>query len=191
MRYLDQAFAFLADTLLGTYLLLVLLRLLFQMVRADFYNPLAQFLVRATNPVVLPLRRLLPGYLGIDWASVLVLLVLMIFKVMLAFWIAGVPAPATASLVLATGQILELTIYVFLIAVFVRAALSWITPYGQHPTLDLLASLTEPLLAPARRWVPPIGGFDLSPLAVMIVLELSLILLVQPILDFGARLVVS
>ncbi len=190
MRYLDQAMIFLVGTAFSAYILLVLLRFLFQITRTDFYNALAQFLVRATNPMVLPLRRILPGIAGIDWGSVVALLVLAVAKVYLTLWIAGLIPPVGAAIVLAVGQLLQLTVYVFLVAVFIRAALSWINPYGYHPMNDLLVSLTEPLMAPARRLIPAFSGLDLSPVAVVIVLELVLILVVQPILDFGQSLIV-
>ncbi|MHB1950040.1 MAG: YggT family protein [Acidiferrobacteraceae bacterium] len=189
MRYLEQALVFLVGTAFSAYILLVLLRFLFQVTRTDFYNALAQFLVKATNPVVLPLRRVLPGAAGIDWGSVAALLLLAIAKVYLTLWIEGLIPPVEAAAVLAIGEVLQLTVYIFLVAVFIRAALSWINPYGYHPMNDLLVSLTEPLMAPARRLIPAFSGLDLSPVAVVIVLELLLILLVQPILDFGQSLI--
>ena len=188
MAYLNQALVFLVDTLLGAYLVLVLLRLVLQMTRADFYNPFAQFLVRATNPAVLPLRRIIPGFRGIDWASVLVLTLLMLAKVALDLWLAGQSLSAAALAVLTLANLFQLVVYVFLVAVFIRAALSWINPYGQHPVGDLLENLTEPLLFPARKLVPPVGGFDLSPLLVVVILELTLILMVHPLLAYGYSL---
>ncbi|MHB1586211.1 MAG: YggT family protein [Acidiferrobacteraceae bacterium] len=190
MRYLDQALIFLVGTAFSAYILLVLLRFLFQITRTDFYNPLAQFLVKATNPLILPLRRILPGIAGIDWGSVVALIVLAVAKVYLTLWIAGLTPPMAAAVVLAAGELFQLTVYVFLVAVFIRAALSWINPYGYHPMNDLLASLTEPLMAPARRLIPAFAGLDLSPVVVVILLELVLILLVQPVLDFGQSLIV-
>lgn len=188
MHYLDQALIFLVGTVFGTYVLLILLRFLFQITRADFYNPLAQFLVRASNPVILPLRRIVPGFMGIDWASVIAVLVLAVARIYLTLAIEGLVPTLGGALILALANILELTVYVFLVAVFIRAALSWINPYGRHPMGELLISLTEPLMAPARRLVPPISGMDFSPIAVVIVLELALILLVQPLLDLGHSL---
>jgi len=188
MRYLDQALVFLVSTAFSTYILLILLRFLFQLTRTDFYNPLAQFLVRATNPVILPLRRVIPGFAGIDWASVSALFVLAVAKTYLVLAIDGLVPAVGGTLILAFAELFELTVYVFLIAVFVRAALSWINPYGRHPMTELLISLTEPLLAPARRLVPALAGMDFSPIAVVIILELALILLVQPLLDLGHSL---
>lgn len=190
MRYLDQALIFLVGTAFSAYILLVLLRFLFQITRTDFYNALAQFLVKATNPLILPLRRILPGIAGIDWSSVVALIVLAVAKVYLTLWIAGLTPPLAAAAVLAAGELFQLTVYVFLVAVFIRAALSWINPYGYHPMNDLLVSLTEPLMAPARRLIPAFSGLDLSPVVVVILLELVLILLVQPVLDFGQSLIV-
>lgn len=191
MAYVNQALLFLVDTVLGIYIVLVLLRLLFQMTRADFYNPFAQFLVRATNPLILPLRRVIPGFRGIDWASVVVLLLLMLVQVALDLWLTGQRMPPAALAVLTLARLFRLVVYVFLGAVFIRAALSWINPYGQHPLNELLERLTEPLLFPARKLVPPVGGFDLSPLLVVVILELTLILMVHPLLNFGYLLLGS
>ncbi|MHB1515709.1 MAG: YggT family protein [Acidiferrobacteraceae bacterium] len=189
MRYLEQALVFLVGTVFSAYILLVLLRLLFQITRTDFYNAVAQFLVKATNPLILPLRRLIPGFVSIDWASITALLLLAVAKTYITLSIEGVIPGLAAVFVLAIADIVQLTIYVFLVAIFIRVVLSWVNPYGYHPMNDLLVSLTEPLMAPARRLIPTFAGLDLSPVAVVIVLELALILLVQPLFNFGSGLI--
>ncbi len=185
--YLTQAGVFLVEAAFGFYLLAVLLRFLFQLARADFYNPVAQFLVALTNPPLLPLRRLVPGLFGVDLASLVLLAVLKFAELYLVGWMKDF-TPAVAGLALvALAQLLRLATYVYIVAILARVVLSWVNPHGSrgNPAMELLWSLTEPVLRRARRWIPAIGGLDLSPIAVFITLELTLILVVQPLHDLG------
>jgi YggT family protein len=176
--FVTQAGVYLVKVVFELYLFAVLLRFLFQLVRADFYNPVAQFVVALTNPVLRPLRRAIPGLFGIDLASVLLLFVIKSGEWFLIAWLRDIPAPFSAIAIAAVTELLELTLYVFIVAVFVRVLLSWVVPYGGHPSpvMGLLVSLTEPLMRPARRLIPSIGGVDLSPIAVIVVLQLGVML---------------
>lgn len=186
--YVSNAGEFLISTLFGFYIICVLLRFLFQYLRADFYNPISQFLVTITSPVLRPMRRWIPGTRGVDWAAVVLLVILKALEIWIIYAIHGyVPHPA-GLLVLTIGELLSLLIYVFLIAIFVVVILSWISPGTYNPATSLLISLTEPLLRPARRMVPPIGGLDLSPIVVLVVLQLTQMLIVAPLLDLGRQL---
>jgi len=158
----------------GLYLFAILLRLLLQFLRGDFYNPLAQALVMFTNPVVRPLRRIIPGLFGIDLASVVALYGLKCLELFLLDLIGlyqrsplPLPIPLWAPI-----ELINLTLYVFIIALILRAVLSWVMPYGpsHNPALSVLGSLTDPLLRPVRRWLPHMGGFDLSPMIVIVAL---------------------
>jgi len=181
MDHLAQAGVYLIETLFGLYIFAVLLRLLLQLARADFYNPIAQFLVVITNPPLLPLRRLIPGLWGIDWASVLLLALLQTLKFYLLFLLQGrMPEPAGFAL-LVLADFLQVLVYFYLIAVVIRVLIGWLSPDPHNPLVGLLVRLTEPLLRPARRLLPPVGGFDLSPIAVLILLQLALILAVKPL----------
>lgn len=190
--YFTQAVIYLIQVLFGLYILAVLLRFLLQLARADFYNPIAQFLVAVTNPPLRPLRRVIPGLFGIDLASVVLLFGLKLAEIYFIGWIRGFSAHPLGIAVVAAAELLKLTIYVYIVTILVRVVLSWFSPYGlRHtPAGDLLVSLTEPLLYPARRLIPPIGGLDLSPIAVFILLQLTLILMIQPLQDIGIRLMV-
>jgi len=158
----------------GLFLFAILLRLLLQMLRGDFYNPLSQALVMFTNPVIRPLRRLIPGFFGIDLASVVALYGLKCLELFLLDLIGlhqrsplPLPIPLWALI-----ELINLTLYVFIIALIIRALLSWIMPYGagHNPAASVLVSLTEPLLRPVRRWLPAMGGFDLSPMVAILLL---------------------
>jgi len=191
VTYFNQAGLYLIQLVFSFYILLVLLRLLFQLVRASFYNPISQFIVTFTQPPLQFLRRFIPGLFGIDMAAVVLLLALQILEIYMIAWFQGASPAVGGVVVLAVAQLIEFTVYVFIVAIFIRIILSWVNPYGtRHPVGDLLYSLTEPLLAPARRLIPPIGGLDLSPIAVFVLLQLTLILIVRPLRDFGGGLLV-
>ena len=192
MTYFSQAGLYLIQLVFGFYILLVLLRLLFQLVRASFYNPVSQFIVTLTQPPMQFLRRFIPGLFGVDMAAVVLLLALQILEIYVIAWFQGASPAAGGVVVIAVAQLIEFTVYVFIVAILIRIILSWVNPYGtRHPVGDLLHSLTEPLLAPARRLIPPIGGLDLSPIAVFVLLQLTLILIVRPLRDFGGALLIS
>lgn len=187
MNYFGQAGVFLIETVFGLYMLIVMLRFLLQWVRADFYNPVSQGIVMMTNPPLRLLRKVIPGWFGIDFASLALLLILAIAKTYLIQWASGRGPAFSGVLVYSIGLILQYLVWILIIAVIVRIVASWlVTSY--NPIIGLLDSLTEPLMAPARRILPPFGGLDFSPILVIIFLNLSLILLVNPLLDQGARM---
>lgn len=188
--YLNQAGLYLVQVVFGFYILAVMLRLLLQLVRADFYNPFAQFLVALTNPPLLPLRRVVPPLGGIDFASVVLLVALQLLEIYVMAWLQGSTFSLTGGLVLTVARLIELAVWIYIIAIFIRVILSWVNPYGvqRHPAGDLLYALTEPMLAPARRLVPMLGGIDISPIAVFVLLQLTLILIVRPLEDAGLGL---
>ena len=184
---ISQALVFLIDMLLGLYILAVLLRFLFQVVRADFYNSFSQALVIITNPTLTPLRRMIPALYGIDVAAIVLLLILQCLKNFIIWLIQGVQPKVMGLVVVSAADLLQLTLWVFIIAIFIRVILSWVSPYAsrQHPAVGLLNNLTDPLMRPARQMIPPMGGLDLSPIVVFILLYLTIILLVKPLLRFG------
>jgi YggT family protein len=164
------ATVFLIQTVFGFYILAVMLRFLLQCVRADFYNPLVQFLVRITNPPLLPLRRIIPGYRGLDLASVVLAFALQLIEVLLVILLFGRPLDIGGLLLLTVMELLKLLINIYLWGVIIQAVLSWINPDPYHPAARVLAQLTAPLLRPARRLLPPISGVDLSPMLVVVAL---------------------
>ncbi len=189
MNYLNNAGVFLIQTLFGLFELVVLMRLLMQYVRADFHNPLAQFVVKASNPLLRPLRRIIPGMVGIDMASVVLLLLVVMLELLLISLVSPLPMPTIPGLIaLAVVEVLKLTVYVFMFAIFLLAILSWISPGGYNPVATLMMQISAPLMRPARRLIPPIGGLDLSPMAVLIVLWLIILLVITPLTDLARQL---
>lgn len=181
------ATVFLIQTLFGFYILAVMLRFLLQCVRADFYNPLVQFLVRITNPPLLPLRRIVPGYRGLDLASVILTFVLQGVEVLLVTLLLGRPTGVGGLLLLTVAELLKLLINIYLWGVVIQAVLIWINPDPYHPAARVLAQLTAPVLRPARRVLPPISGVDLSPMLVVVAL-IFISLLLQDLLGLWTGL---
>ena len=187
--YFADAGLFLVDTVLGIYILIVLLRFLFQLVRVDFYNPLSQFIVKASNPPLARLHQLIPSLWGVDLGAIVLLLILEGLRLALTTLMLGHTPRMSGVLILSIGELLKLAVYVVVFSIFVRALLSWVSSGANHPMARLLGSFTEPLLAPARRLLPATGGLDLSPIILFIILTLILKLIVNPLLDFGRSLI--
>jgi YggT family protein len=172
------ALLYLLDTLLSLAQLAFLLRLLLQWARADFRNPLVRAIVQLTNPVLVPMRRLLPAVGQVDSASVLAVIALALLRVSLTTLLAGLGLPpALLWAGLATAQILRTVLWVYFFAIFLYATLSLIAPGTYSPAQGVLTTLCEPVLRPFRRLIPPLANLDLSPLWAGILIQALLILL--------------
>jgi len=182
MNPLSNAGVFLVSTIFGLYILAIMLRLILQIVRADFYNPVSRFIVKITNPPLKPLRRFIPGFAGIDMASVTVMLILQMLEFFIITLMRNFPTPDILGLFLyAFIELISLGFYVFLFSIFILALLSWINPGQYNPINNLLHQITEPVLRPARKWLPPMSGMDLSPMLAMVGLWLVKLLLLDPL----------
>ena len=186
--YAGNAGVFLVQTLFGLYIGAIMIRFLLALARADFYNPISQFLVKVTNPPLKPLRRIIPGVMGVDMASVVLMLLLQAGELLTIGLIKGFSFHPAGLAVLAVGELLSLLLQIYFITILVQVVLSWVSPGGYNPAVALLYSLNEPVLGRARRLLPPIHGFDLSPIVAMIVLQLLTIMIIAPIKDFGGSL---
>ncbi len=179
---------FLIETLFGLYMLIVMMRFLLQWARADFYNPVSQFLVKATQPVLGPIRKIVPGLGGLDVASLVLLFVLQFAMLWIKTAILGQAAGLAGLAVLAVAEVIALAVKVFIFAIIIQVVLSWISPGTYNPVTSLIHSLTEPVLRPARQLLPDMGGLDLSPLLVLLALQVILMLPVAIIRDFAFSL---
>ncbi len=179
--YLTTPLVFLIQVIFGAYLLVVLLRFLLQWVRADFHNPISQLVVKLTSPPLKPLRRVIPSFRGLDLASLVLLWLVKSFELILILVITGRGAGALAALAWAVPDLVELLLNFYLYAILIQVILSWVSPGGYNPAVSLLYSLTEPVLGPARRIIPPIAGLDLSPMLVMVAIVLLQMLLLPPL----------
>ncbi len=178
MGPLQEIGTLILQTLGSLYLMVVMLRFLLQVARADFYNPMSQFIVKATNPVVIPVRRVVPGVMGIDIASILIALVLLFGLIELSelliqgkfqnpllvlFW----------SLIGCVGLIANIYFYGLIIMVIA----SWIAPQSSNPALVLIHQLIEPVMSPIRKILPDMGGIDISPIFAFLILKVGFVLI--------------
>ncbi|MAK72890.1 MAG: YggT family protein [Pseudomonadales bacterium] len=173
MNSLNTAAIYLLQTLGNLYLLVVLLRFLLQLVRADFYNPISQFIVRATKPLLMLLRRIIPGYGGLDFASLVLALTIQLVLMVLIIKLMGYALPNIILLVAWSAiGILALFAKIFFFALIISVILSWVAQGSYNPAVTLINQLCEPLLAPIRKILPALGGLDLSPIFAFIAIRL-------------------
>ena len=172
MNALNEIFGYLIQTLLSLYLLAMLLRFLLQLVRADFYNPICQFLVKVTNPLVLPLRKVIPGFAGLDMASLVLALLLQLAGIVALLLINGLGLPNILLLLAWSALgVVGLLVNIYFFALLAMIILSWVAPGSSNPAIYLLFQITEPVMAPFRKALPPMGGMDFSPILVFILIN--------------------
>ena len=174
----SQAIAFVLDALFHLFILAALVRFWMQALRAPARNPIAQFTMALTDFAVKPLRRIVPGAFNLDWASLIVAFVFeFLLQLLLLLLLLGA-APNLGSLsvllFLAFVKLIRLSIYVFIGAIIIQAVLSWVNPH--HPVAPFFHALTRPFLKPFQKAVPLIGGVDITPVLVLIALQLVLML---------------
>jgi YggT family protein len=177
---LNTAAVYILQTIGSLYLLIVLLRFILQLVRADFYNPLSQFIVRATHPLLKPLRKIIPSVAGLDLASLVLAIVvqLVLMAVTLLLLDYGLDNPVQL-LIWSIIGVTALFLKVFFFALIISVILSWVAQGSQNPTVMLVNQLCEPLLTPIRRILPSMGGLDLSPIVAFLLLNLIDMLVIR------------
>jgi YggT family protein len=188
MSYLVDAGALLIEVLFGLACSLFLIRVLLQLVGANFYNPICQFVYETTNPVLLPLRKLLPTQGRFDLAGTLVALLLQVLKVLLLALLVGAGLSVPSLLLLGVVELLSLLLGIYFWLILARAVLSFVGVDRRHPALPLLAQLTEPVLGPLRRALPATGAIDLSPMLVILAILLARLLIIAPLTDLARAL---
>jgi YggT family protein len=165
-----QAIVFLLNSLFDIYLMIVLLRVWLQWARADFYNPLSQFVVKATHPILAPMRRVIPSLGGLDLAAVLLALIVAVLKFTTLTLLLDAPFQPLVMLIFSLLLVIKQAGTLLFWMLVLRAILSWVSQ-GRSPVDYVLLQLTEPMLAPIRRIIPPLGGLDLSVLVLFLILQ--------------------
>ena len=185
-----QALQFLVQTLGNLFVVAVLLRFLMQLLRVPFSNPFAQFIVAVTDFAVKPLRRVIPGLFGLDWASLMLGLAVEFLVVLAGYWLDDFPFGLAGANIwpvligLALVRLLSLAVYLLMGLVLVRAVLSWVNPYS--PLAPVIYELSEPFLRPLRRVVPTVANVDLTPLVLFLLCQLVLMVPLQT-MESGLR----
>lgn len=170
--------SFLVKTVFELYIMVLFLRLFMQCFRINFLNPVSQLVIKLTNPLLMPIKPYFPGYKGVDLGVVTVIYLFEVLKLVLVFKLsAGFWTPLSSVLVFGVFEMLsELAVFIFYL-VLIRVVLSWVASPQTGPLQEISYVCTEPFLAPFRRLIPAVSGFDLSPLALMIVLQLANVML--------------
>jgi YggT family protein len=169
----SQIGIFLVDTVVTFIVFLLLARFHFQWLRAPFRNPVGEFVLAGTNWAVMPARRVVPGVAGLDLATLLLAWIAQTLGLWAQIAIAGAQPALGAVIAVAAVDLLRYSLYILIFAVIVQAVLSWVNPYT--PFAPVFDALTRPFLKPIRRFVPMLGQFDISPLILLILLQVLLI----------------
>ncbi len=172
-----NALIFVITALAQLYILVLLLRLLMPWMGIPFNNPISQGILRLTSPLVVPVRRILPPVGKVDTATLLVAFAIQYLLILAICLIVGWPPRILPIAITAVVELVMLTVRLFIFAIIIRVVLSWIGSHSYNPAVALIDSITEPVLRPFRRVVPPVGGFDLSPLFAIILLMALTILI--------------
>ena len=188
MLYLASAGQILITFVFGMLIAIVVARVLLQLVRANFYNPICQFLYKLTNPLLIPLHRAVPNWRNLDIAGVLLAWLLCALEWLLLLALAGrMPGMAGLALV-ALGELVDFALVFVFAVILVRAVLSFLSVERSNPVVPLLYQLSEPVLRPFRRFMPALGGIDFSPALAGLALMLARVLVAMPLRDFGLQL---
>lgn len=172
-----RAFAFLVETAFQLYLVALMLRVLLEAVRANYYNPVCQVLIKVTDPLIRPLKKVIPSAGSINLAGIVWLLVIeLVLLVLLAALGAWALKPGLL-LILAIKRLLRMLLVLYMVLIIAGVVLSWIGHSFRHPIVPLIFQLSEPVLAPVRRLLPTLGGLDFSPLITLVAIQFFIILL--------------
>lgn len=178
MAALIEILLYLSQTVFSLFCIAVLLRFLLQWSGADFYNPISQFLVKVTAPLLNPLRRFIPGYLGVDIAALVLALIVQAIAISCASILIGFGLPNLfALLVWAPIGILAILLNIYFFAILANIVVSWVAPGTANAATMMLHRLTEPVMAPFRKMLPALGGLDLSPILVFVTINIAKIIL--------------
>lgn len=167
-----QIGVFLVDAVASFFVFVLLARFHFQWLRAPFRNPIGEFVLATTSFMVLPVRRVIPGLAGLDLATLLLAWLVQGISLWIQREIVGADVSAMALAAIAAVDLLRYSVYILVFAVIVQAVLSWVNPYTPvAPAFDII---TRPFLRPLRRFIPPPGGVDLTPLILLVILQVLL-----------------
>lgn len=172
MQTLAEIATYIISSLGALFLTLVVLRFLLQLFRADYYNPISKAIVKVTNPLLIPLRKVIPGFFGIDFAGIVLALAVQALVLQVVCLVVGLGLINLVALLLWSALgIFALLLGLYYWGILILIIASWIAPHSGHPALALLHAIVEPIMAPFRKLLPSMGGLDLSPMIVFMVLH--------------------
>lgn len=185
MSYVTGFLTLVVQIVFGLLIFLVLARFILQLVRADFYNPVSQMFLKVTDPMLRRLRRVVPGLFGIDMAAIVLLLILQALELMITHLLRGMGLHGPLLFTIETiGNLIAHAAQLYIICIFIIIILSWVNPAaGHHPVVRVAGQIVAPVMRPARRILPPVGGFDFSPILALILVFAVLFLVAAPLMD--------
>jgi YggT family protein len=166
----ENPFIFLVETVFSLYILVMMLRFILQQVRASIYNPIVQFIVKVTQPLVNKARLIVPTFKQIDTATLVIVLALILLKIILVHIIASSGMTLTSLFARAAFDFISLSFNIFIVALLAQAVLSWLGPDPQHPLNNILGSITQLVTQPVRKLLPHFDAFDIASLITLIAL---------------------
>ena len=178
--------------LFDAYIVILLLRFMLQKLRASWHNPLSQFVIKVTEKPLKLMRKIAPGFKGFDFSILIFAFLLQAIEVMLLWHLQfGATTNVAGTLIVALGELLSKFVYIYIYSIIINAIASWIPSMQTHPLLHIVFLITDPVLSLARRFIPLIGGIDLSPIAVLLIFSLINTLIVAPISMIGTRIILG
>ena len=188
MSYMLGFLNLVVQIIFGILIFLVLARFILQTVRADFYNPISQMFIKVTDPMLRPLRRIIPGLFGIDMAAIVLLMILQCVELLLTHLIIGIGLHNPGMfLVEAIGTLISHAAQLYMICIFIIVIASWIAPGSPHPLVNIAYQIANPILRPARRILPTAGGIDFSPILALIFVFFIMFVVAAPLIDLPHR----
>jgi len=188
MGYFANAGQIVIQFVFGALIALIVLRVLLQWVRANFYNPICQFVYKATNPVLMPLRKVIPAWRNLDIAGIALAWLVTALKLVLLYATVGQTLGVLGLAVLALSDLIDFVLLLYIVLVLARVVISFAGADSYHPIVPPILQLTEPVMKPFRRLLPNVGGLDFSPVVVLLAITLARVLIAKPLLDLGGRL---
>jgi YggT family protein len=188
MGYFANAGQIIIQFVFGALIALIVLRVLLQWVRANFYNPICQFLYKATNPVLMPLRKIVPSWRNIDIAGIALAWLVTALKLVLLYATLGESLGVLGLAVLALADLIDFVLLLYIVLILARVVISFVGADSYHPIVPLVMQLTEPVLKPVRRVLPAVSGIDFSPMVALLAITLARVLIAKPLLDLGVSL---
>jgi YggT family protein len=180
----SQALVFLISVIFDLYIWAIFLRIILQLMRADYYNPLSQIVIKLTDPPLAIFHKILPTRRGIDIAAIIFVFLVVLLKAFLLLLVLGIPPQPIGVLLIAAADIVKQLLSLYFYILFIVIISSWFANRAINPTLSLLVKITEPLLLPLRKVMPPIAGMDFSPLVIILIIKVLEIFLYSFTLGF-------
>ncbi len=183
----SQVGLLLVNAVAGFFLFIVVLRFLLQAVKADFYNPISQFVIKATNPLLIPIRKIVPGFGGFDVAALVLLVAIELAAIVLSLLMLNyTQLPVSNILIWAVLGSVGLFLKLYFWGILIMIIASWIAPQSQNPALLLIRQLVEPVMKPIRKMLPDMGGLDISPIVVFLGIQVLEVILIGMARGSGA-----